>query len=139
MAERRVGTSKVGLGFTFDILESIKNLTPTPSPKPKSPFMRALPWGASLAAAVVLGIFGVLGVRFGESDSVVGNSVVPSNWIDTELFIEKPGLAETTSVDEDGKFPISDLPQMANHWATSRRCATTTLDAPCAAFIVVRF
>jgi len=114
MAERRVGTSKVRLGFTFDILESIKNLTPKPIPKPKSPFMRALPWGATLVAALVLGIFGVLGVHFGGSNSVVGNSMVPANWIDTELFIEKPGLAETASVDEDGKFPISDLPQMAN-------------------------
>ena len=114
MAERRVGTSKVGLEFTFDILESIKNLTPKPIPKPKSPFMRALPWGATLVAALVLGIFGVLGVHFGGSNSVVGNSMVPANWIETELFIEKPGLAETASVNKDGKFPISDLPQMAN-------------------------
>jgi len=114
MAERRVGTTKIGLGFTFDILESIKHLTPKPIPKPKSPFIRALPWGASLAAALVLGIFGGLGVNLGGSDSAIGNSIVPANWIETELFIEKPGLAETASVDKNGTIPISDLPQIAN-------------------------
>ncbi|MFQ6043381.1 MAG: tetratricopeptide repeat protein, partial [Candidatus Poribacteria bacterium] len=114
MAERRVGTSKVGFGFTIDILESIKDLTPKPIPKPKSPFMRALPWGASLVAALILGILGGLEVNLSGSDSVIGNSIVQPNWIETELFIEKPGLAETTSVDKDGKFSISDLPQMAN-------------------------
>lgn len=129
MAERKTGKSRVRFGFTFNVMAAIKNLQ-LQRPKTAPPFVRALPWGTGLLTLLVLGLFLGFGSHLGGGHGAVGNGSVPSDWLEVEMLVENPGLAETTAVDEEGKFIASDSPKMAKFGGERSKSKGGTIMGP---------